>query len=267
MRLILFSLLLLMGANSSSLFSEIPEITRAQAKQIGDRIWKNECNGTINGLTSWNVGENFPSLGIAHFIWYPANEKKVFDESFPKLLQFLEDKQVILPLWLRSKPPCPWNTRDEFLKAVQDPTNTQMKELKELLIATIDLQALFCIERLKKSLPLMLAKAKPENQKKIQDHWDRLTPIPAGLFALIDYVNFKGEGIKETEQYNKQGWGLLQVLEEMKTQYNPLLDFSQSAQFVLTRRVQNSPPERNEKRWLPGWINRVKAYHDYRVEK
>jgi hypothetical protein len=37
-------------------------------------------------------------------------------------------------------------------------------------------------------------------------------------------------------------------------------DFAQSAVMVLTRRVQNAPPERGEQRWLPGWINRVRAY-------
>jgi hypothetical protein len=29
---------------------------------------------------------------------------------------------------------------------------------------------------------------------------------------------------------------------------------------VLTRRVANSPVERNEKRWLSGWRNRVLTY-------
>ena len=34
-----------------------------------------------------------------------------------------------------------------------------------------------------------------------------------GTFALVDYVNFKGEGTKETERYRNEGWELLQVLE------------------------------------------------------
>ena len=34
--------------------------TLQEKQRIGERIWKNECNGTISGLTSWNVGEPFP---------------------------------------------------------------------------------------------------------------------------------------------------------------------------------------------------------------
>ena len=29
---------------------------------------------------------------------------------------------------------------------------------------------------------------------------------------MIDYVNFKGDGLKPTERYKGEGWGLLQVL-------------------------------------------------------
>ncbi|PWU11360.1 MAG: hypothetical protein C5B47_00975, partial [Verrucomicrobia bacterium] len=36
---------------------------------IGAQVWKNECAGTTSGLTSWNRGEDFASLGIGHFIW------------------------------------------------------------------------------------------------------------------------------------------------------------------------------------------------------
>jgi hypothetical protein len=36
--------------------------------------------------------------------------------------------------------------------------------------------------------------------------------------------------------------------------------FARSAESVLKRRVQNSPPEREESRWLPGWLNRISTY-------
>jgi hypothetical protein len=39
-----------------------------------------------------------------------------------------------------------------------------------------------------------------------------------------------------------------------------LQEFSRAADKVLTRRVQNSPPERGEQRWLAGWRNRVRSY-------
>ena len=37
-------------------------------------------------------------------------------------------------------------------------------------------------------------------------------------------------------------------------------DFGKAAADVLERRVKNSPPERNETKWLGGWKSRVKGY-------
>ncbi len=82
----------------------------------------------------------------------------------------------------------------------------------------------------------------------------------AGTFALIDYVNFKGEGTLLTERYNGQGWGLLQVLEAMPGEGDATRAFSQAAKAMLARRVRNAPPERHEERWLPGWEARVERY-------
>ena len=78
-----------------------------------------------------------------------------------------------------------------------------------------------------------------------------------GFYALMDYVNFKGEGTAITERYRGKGWGLLQVLEQMHDDREPIEAFSEAAVFVLERRVANAPPERNEARWLPGWKNRI----------
>ena len=57
-------------------------LLQSDALKIGKKIWQNECNGTVAGLTSWNEGENFASLGIGHFIWYPKGQRGPFDESF-----------------------------------------------------------------------------------------------------------------------------------------------------------------------------------------
>jgi hypothetical protein len=80
---------------------------------------------------------------------------------------------------------------------------------------------------------------------------------------LVDYVNFKGEGIAPGERYQGEGWGLLQVLQGMSgtTPGQAALDeYSISADRVLTQRVVNAPPERHEERWLPGWRARVRTY-------
>jgi hypothetical protein len=76
-------------------------------------------------------------------------------------------------------------------------------------------------------------------------------------------VNFKGEGVLATERYAGQGWGLLQVLEGMSQESSgreAVKNFAESAKKVLTNRVRNSPSERNEARWLPGWLNRISTY-------
>ncbi len=44
----------------------------------------------------------------------------------------------------------------------------------------------------------------------------RVADTHGGWYPLIDYINFKGKGIKETEKYNGEGWGLLQVLQTMR---------------------------------------------------
>jgi hypothetical protein len=231
-------------------------LSHDDAVRIGHRIWKNECNGTIAGLTSWNEGENFASLGIGHFIWYPANARGPFEESFPALARFISERGAKLPAVARS-PSCPWNSRAEFSAAQSSP---EMKTLRDFLATTVDLQAEFMVARLQNALPKMLEETAPENRARVRQQFERLAKTPAGCYALIDYVNFKGEGVLATERYRGEGWGLLQVLEGMESRDDAPAKFARSAASVLTRRVRNSPPARHEARWLPGWLNRVGTY-------
>src|SRR6187431_930337 len=90
-------------------FAQAIQLSDAQANEIGRRIWKNECAGSIDGLTSWNSGEDFASLGIGHFIWYPDGKRGPFEESFPKLVSYLMSQGINLPTWMRG--PCVWKTR------------------------------------------------------------------------------------------------------------------------------------------------------------
>ena len=233
-------------------------LSRAEALRIGKKVWQNECNGTVSGLTSWNAGEDFASLGIGHFIWYPEGKRGPFEESFPKLIAFMADHHVDLPEWLQRAAVCPWNSRAEFLRAQDSP---QMKQLREFLARTVDLQAQFLVDRLQNALPKVLDETAPANRTHVQQQFQRLAASAPGCYALIDYVNFKGEGVLHTERYHDQGWGLLQVLEEMRdSEANATKEFSRAAAAVLKRRVANSPPARHESRWLPGWLNRVNSY-------
>ena len=184
--------------------------------RIGRKIWQNECGGTVAGLTSWNAGENFASLGIGHFIWYPAGVRGPFEESFPPFVRYVERRGAKLPELLlgRKDAACPWNSRAEFLAAASSP---RMKQLRIFLVDTIDLQADFLVERLRDALPKILAAAPDEKRGKIEEQFNRLAGSAQGCYALIDYVNFKGEGVLLTERYRGHGWGLLQVLEGMST--------------------------------------------------
>lgn len=231
-------------------------LSDAQAREIGNRIWKNECAGTIDGLTSWNRGEEFPSLGIGHFIWYPTGTTGPFKESFPGLILYLQGEGVDIPDWLAAAKGCPWPDRESFMRDFNSP---KMKELRELLVRTVPQQARYAAIRLENALPKMLEAAPPSERSRISKNFYRVAAEPLGMYALMDYVNFKGEGVSPTERYNGKGWGLLQVLEEMGS--GPAMkEFARASYAVLARRVANSPPDRNEAKWLPGWRNRCNTY-------
>lgn len=237
-------------------FPQSIPISDAQAERIGRQLWRNESGGTIAGLTAWNSGEDFASLGIGHFIWYPAEKRGPFEESFPPLLKYLITSGSSVPAWLKHADACPWSDRAQFLADQQSP---RMKELRSLLAETVAFQARFAALRLERALPKMLETVQSGDREKVQENFYRVASEPQGLYALVDYVNFKGEGTLPSERYRGEGWGLLQVLEAMGK--GPAsTEFSRAADRVLTRRVANSPVGRNEKRWLPGWRNRIRTY-------
>ena len=224
--------LIVLGSNSVGAIT----LSHSDALKIGKRVWQNECNGTISGLTAWNKGEDFASLGIGHFIWYPKGRRGPFDESFPKLVSFISNRGAKLPtllLGVGRGQPCPWNSRTEFLRAEHTP---EMNQLRRFLVDTIDLQAEFLVARLEAALPKMLAEAAPADRTNVQQQFERLTKTPQGCYALVDYVNFKGEGVLPTERYHGQGWGLLQVLEAMhgNSDADAVDEFSRAASAVLT---------------------------------
>lgn len=232
-------------------------VSDAEAASIGRKIWRNECAGTRDGLTSWNKGEDFASLGIGHFIWYPQGKRGPFKESFPALKSYLQTQGVKLPGWLAAAKSCPWPDRAAFMADFRSP---RMEELRSLLASTVGEQARFAALRLEAALPQMLAAAPPGERGKIRGNFYRVANAPGGFYPLMDYVNFKGEGTSPAERYRGEGWGLLQVLADMSDTGSPVAAFSKSAGRVLTRRVELSPPARGEVRWLPGWRNRVATY-------
>jgi hypothetical protein len=234
------------------------------ALPIGVKIWFNESNGSIDGLTSWNDGESFASLGIGHFVWHPYSNKKraSFNSGFPKLVRYIEKRGGNVPTWLRGNNAlhCPWNNRQEFLQAQNSP---QMKELRLFLQKTIPIQAECMVKHLEEILPNLLASAPPKDRPFIYNKFHTLARTPSGIYALVDYLNFKGAGISNCKHNYEHGSGLLHVLKDMRTApagSTPLQSYVWSAKKALLRRVERAPASANHERWIGGWFNRLNTY-------
>lgn len=257
---------------------DLPELTTADYRKIASRIAWNETGGITRHLTHWGAGEDFPSFGIGHFIWFPAGVDAPFDESFPELVAYLEQDAgdgPRMPGWLERQfseqgleLDAPWPDKERFDDALD---SEPMQALRLWLAATAPQQARFIawnfVDRWNR-LEL------PEHEKNILTQLlQELVRTPEGLFAVIDYVNFKGLGTNPRERYDGRGWGLLQVLSDVATSRPPndesrdlVRGFSEAAANRLRDRVALSPPERKEARWLEGWIARVSQYPEALAE-
>ena len=138
-----------------------------------------------------------------------------------------------------------------------------MSALRNWLAGNVGLQTDFIIARSRAALPKILAAAPGSEKARIEANYQKVSTTSQGTYALIDYVNFKGDGTQVSERYNGRGWGLLQVLGEMKEVESgapAATEFAAAAKRVLSRRISSSPPERGEKRWEEGWHNRCGTY-------
>lgn len=240
---------------------QLPSLTSVQYQWLGQQVFSNECNQQLTCLTHWNEGENFPSLGIGHFIWYRIDQREAFEETFPSLLASIESAGVSLPEWLTDPANAnnPWPDRASFYN---DFESVEMRELSRLLQSTMDLQAAFIVKRLDDTIDEIILSFPPTQQTKIRLGVQQLASVnaPMGHYALIDYLHFKGSGLNASERYQDQGWGLKQVLQTMNQNSVSLESFVAAAEQVLRNRVANAPAERNEQRWIRGWVNRLHSY-------
>jgi len=231
---------------------------KSELSNIAKKIWHNESAGQKNGLTAWNRGENFASLGIAHFIWYPQGSRGPFEESFPGLVAHLRGRGVPVPKWLLAARFCPWDSRSKFLA---DFNSSRMEELRSLLLSTVDYQVEYAVMRLEDFISKIKKDIPPGESTRLQNNFRRVVESDGGLYALVDYVNFKGDGFSASERHRGQGWGLLQVLSGMSGAPDPIDDFVKSARRTLTRRVELSSAASSESRWLKGWLSRISTYN------
>jgi hypothetical protein len=242
-------------------------ITKENAAKVAHQVWLNETGGNLDAMTSWNPSESFASLGIGHFIWFPAGLDARFEESFPGMIRSLKRHGATPPDWLDKDPvpDCPWKSKVEFDRAFHAP---RMTELRQYLIATMDLQAQFLVLRLRNALPRILADL-PDGAERghVKQQFARVVSASPDLYPLIDYVNFKGEGVSDSEVFpnrtsgKPEGWGLKHVLLAM-TGTSPdrdkvLREFSAAARMVLLRRIANNPTDRI---WQRNWLARVEGY-------
>ncbi|MCP5536170.1 MAG: hypothetical protein H7A51_08025 [Akkermansiaceae bacterium] len=234
----------------------------ASAKQkIGHKIWINESGGKITGLTHWNDGEEFPSMGIGHFIWYPQGFKGRWTESFPLFVRYAQQRgSAGIPAWVTAGKHCPWSNKTAFQRDFNGP---KLTSLRTWLANNVALQTDYIIATSRQALPKILASAPAAHRARIQANYHKVSTTSNGTYALIDYVNFKGDGTNPSERYQGQGWGLMWVLMEMRdvpAGQAAAAEFASAAKRCLDRRVRNSPPARGEKRWTAGWHNRCDTY-------
>lgn len=230
-------------------------------EKIGNKIWQNESGGSFSGLTHWNEGEEFPSMGIGHFIWYPRGFHGRWTESFPRFIAYAQQHGVhTMPKWLTSATHCPWPDKASFM---QDFNGPRLTSLRHWLANHISLQTDFIIQTSRQALPNIMSSAPPHQRHHIHANYQKVASTPHGIYALIDYVNFKGDGTNPSEQYKGEGWGLMWVLMEMRPVVHgqrAAAEFAAAAKRCLDRRIENSPPSRGEKRWKAGWHNRCNTY-------
>ncbi len=223
-------------------------------EKLGQALYKNEANCELQNLTHWNSKEPFPSLGLPHAIWYPQllTDKK-YQEQFPELIRFIhknlkkhETVKITWPSILLKEPlgTAPWADQKEFAQLqalslkIADTQNAyeliQLKDknpslyprayelftLRHFLANPIvlKLQARYVMDKTFLTLHRILAaveKSSPQDTQRFYILMQSLLSSQEGVLALIDYLNFKGDGLKPSEKTEISGfyWGLLTVLD------------------------------------------------------
>jgi hypothetical protein len=238
-------------------------LSHSQKQKIGKQIFQNETGGDPKKLVHWNIGEDFPSLGIAHFIWIPQNANVVFGDSFKSLAKYYKGLGVRLPSILERLSPnfeCPWRNSSEFWS---QRSTTEVMELERFLRATFDIQVTYVIERLRRDLPSVFEGLSLAQQKLIDKNINSLSSSKAGWYPVVDYLNFKGSGSSQIATNYSGGWGLRQVLLGMNpNSSNPPEAFYVSAKAVLSKRISYRS---QDERWREGWNKRVYTYVDFDI--
>lgn len=224
--------------------------------KIAHKIWENESGATNEGLLAWNPGEEMASMGIGHCIWYPSGVTKTHGESFKQSLEFAQSRGEKIPEFLIDEKTgrikdCPWQ-KEEFKELVSGKRqNSDFNKLRTFMENTKVLQYEFIKDRLDK---FYVANKESAIGKTI----GKMLQSEAGVYALTDYVNFKGEGT-----LSKPSWGLVNVLTHMNVNGSMsskqlVAEFASSAIAVLHERRPKAWGQKDSPG--PGWVNRINTY-------
>ncbi len=244
---------------SASPVASALKLSAAQKSSIGRKIWQNESGGKVSGLTHWNDGEEFPSMGIGHFIWYPKGFNGRWTETWPEFARYATQRGLRVPAVGRLAD-CPWLNKASFTRDFHGP---KLADLRKWLASNISVQTEFIAYKSRAALPKIMNAAPAAQRARIQANYNKVASTPNGIYALVDYVNFKGDGTNPREAYAGQGWGLMWVLMEMRNVPSgqaAAREFGQAAKRRLDLRIKNSPKSRGESRWRAGWHNRCDSY-------
>lgn len=259
--------------SSPQLFSELSALTEEDYAWIGAKIYQNEAASSPKYLTHWGKGEDFPSFGIAHFIWFPNIPPPPYQETFPAMFEFIANISPppywLQRLWKQSNHlsnqafDAPWHTKAQFDAAQASPN---MKLLRQWLLSTQAQQARFVVKGFQQRWGEETKSISMERLKYLNQRLNKMMAFKQGLFSVIDYFNFKGLGSNSKEQYQGKSWGLISVLDGMPqsafdgSNREILTAFVASAKKQLLQRTELAPKVRNESRWLKGWFKRLNGY-------
>lgn len=279
-------------------------------QKLSEALYKNEADCKNHNLTHWGKNEEFPSLGLPHAIWYGKISSKKYQEQFPELVRYLRknlkesNQQISWPALLQKNPlsPAPWASQAEFVEikkislAIENvKESSQLADIKKNQAALykdaytlfeirhflsnpkiLQLQAQFVIEKTFLSLHRILAASHRESPPEAQLLYRKIQVLlnsPEGVLAIVDYLNFKGEGLKPSERtpLGKYPWGLKTVLEIMPAMDPASADqqtnvqFTQAALCSLQRMAYHSGSADSKDQlqryaWLNGgWKTRIES--------
>lgn len=220
-------------------------------REIGRRLWMNDSDQKPRQLVQWDEKQECALMGIGSCTWRPTSRSGSFDEGFPKFVAFARERGVQAPDFMKGA--APWADPADF-----ESDDTGMKEKMHAWLAEhLELQAQFLVARVSAALPGMMRAAK--RPQAVREHFEELMRTPDGVYCLVDYLCFMGDGT----QKDARGTGLLHVLQEMRTtpeKGSAAAEFAGTATALLQRRAKAPKAPKSDVAHLGAWLKRCRTY-------